>query len=151
MVSVCAGLTLACFAVNYGLYSFFLTPTIVLLSLPRLGDWRYAGVRIELTVLGAVVALLAMRLWPEREQRELGHLLRAGAGAAAAHTRAVLRLWRDPTPEHRRLLAQARRACGLTSNAAEEALDRLLLQPSFGRRRNLEMAHALTYTTYLRR
>ena len=151
VISVCAGLTLACFAVDYGLYSFFLTPTIVLLSLPRLGDWRYAGVRIELTVLGAVVALLAMRLWPEREQRELGRLLRAGAGAAATYTRAVLRLWQEPTPESLCRLAQTRRACGLASNAAEETLDRLLLQPSFGRQHNRETSQALTFTTYLRR
>ena len=152
VVSVCAGLTLACFAVDYGLYSFFLTPTFVLLSQPRLGDWRYAGVRIELTVLGAAVALLAMRgLWPEREQRELDHLLLAGARAVAAYVRAVLRLWQEPTPERRRLLAQARRACGLASNAAEETLDRLLLQPSFGRQPSREISQALTFTTYLRR
>ena len=148
----CAGLTLACFAVDYGLYSFFLTPTFVLLSLPRPGDWHYAGVRVELTVLGAAVALLAMRwCWPEREHRELGRLLQAGAGAVAAYHRAVLRCWREPTPERRRLLARARRDCGLASNAAEEALDRLLLQPSFGRPPDPETSQALRFTTSLRR
>ena len=152
VVTVCAGLTLACFAVDYGLYSFFLTPTFVLLSLPRLGDWRYAGLRIELTVLGASIALLATRLlWPEREQRELGRRLLTGAQVVAAYLRVVLRLWQEPTPEYRRLVVEARRACGLASNAAEETLDSLLLQPSFGRQRNLETAPALTFTTYLRR
>ena len=148
----CAGLTLACFAVDYGLYSFFLTPTFVLLSLPRPGDWHYAGVRVELTVLGAAVALLVMRwCWPEREHRELGRLLRTGAGTIAAYHRAVLRFWEEPTPERRRLLARARRDCGLASNAAEEALDRLLLQPSFGRQPDPELSQALRFTTSLRR
>ncbi len=152
VIVACAGLTLACFAVDYGLYSFFLTPTFVLLSLPRPGDWHYAGVRVELTVLGAGVALLAMRwCWPEREHRELGRLLRAGAGTVAAYHRAVLRFWQEPTPQRRRLLARARRDCGLASNAAEEALDRLLLQPSFGRRQNPEISQALRFTTSLRR
>lgn len=157
VITVCAGLTLASFAVDYGIYAFFLTPTFVLMSLPHLRDWRYAGVRIVTTVLGALVAVLAMRLlWPEQEEHELSNLLHAGAMADAAYLRAVLRFWKTTgassrTEVERRLLAPARRACGLASNATEEMLDRLLLEPSFSRRSGTGTEHALAFTTYLRR
>jgi uncharacterized membrane protein YccC len=151
VITVCAGLTLASFAVDYGLYAFFLTPTFVLMSLPYLRDWRYAGVRVVTTVLGALIAVLAMRfLWPEHEEHELSNLLHAGALADAAYLRAVLKFWKSPTRDHR-LLAPFRRACGLASNAAEEMLDRLLLEPSFSRKPSTGTEHALAFTTYLRR
>jgi uncharacterized membrane protein YccC len=156
VITVCAGLTLASFAVDYGLYAFFLTPTFVLMSLPYLRDWRYASVRVVTTVLGALVAVLAMRLlWPEHEEHELSNLLHAGAAADAAYLRAVIRFWktegRTRVEMERRLLAPARRACGLASNAAEEMLDRLLLEPSFSRKASPGTEHALAFTTYLRR
>ncbi|RXH57527.1 FUSC family protein [Granulicella sibirica] len=169
VITVGAGLTLASFAVDYGVYCFFLTPTFVLLSLPQLRDWRYAGVRVVTTLVGAVIAVVAMRLlWPEREDRELTRLLQAGAHADAAYIRAMLRFWsaaesvETPSPRRigrdytrvdieRRILAPARRACGLASNAAEETLDRLLLEPSFSRKTSPGTEHALAFTTYLRR
>ena len=169
VITVCAGLTLASFAVDYGVYCFFLTPTFVLLSLPQLRDWRYAGIRVLTTLVGAVIAVIAMRLlWPEHEERELTRLLQAGAHADAAYIRAMLRFWNAaeaveaPTPRRvgrdytrvdieRRILAPARRACGLASNAAEETLDRLLLEPSFSRKTSAGTEHALAFTTYLRR
>jgi uncharacterized membrane protein YccC len=159
VITVCAGLTLASFAVDYGIYAFFLTPTFVLMSLPYLRDWRYASVRVITTILGALVAVLAMRfLWPEQEEHELSNLLHAGALADAAYLRAVLRFWKTPAKDsrarlelERRMLAPARRACGLASNAAEETLDRLLLEPSFSRRAGSSTEHALAFTTYLRR
>jgi uncharacterized membrane protein YccC len=159
VITVTSVLTLATFAVDYAWYSFFLTPTFVLLSLPRLQDWHYAGIRMGTTVLGAIVALLAMRfLWPEREEVELGLLLGRGAAADAAYVRAMLRFW-DLTPSDRQaadreLMAPARRRCGLAINDAEEALDRLMLEPSLGRRsatgKDLKTT-ALTLVTYLRR
>ena len=156
VITVGAGLTLASFAVDYGLYAFFLTPTFVLMSLPYLQDWRYASVRVVTTVLGALVAVLAMRLlWPEHEEHELSNLLHAGAVADASYLRAIVTFWKSEgrtRPEmERRLLAPARRACGLASNAAEEMLDRLLLEPSFSRKASTGTEHALAFTTYLRR
>jgi hypothetical protein len=51
-------------------------------------------------------------------------------------------------------MAPARRQCGLAINDAEEALDRLMLEPSFGLR-NVNgkdvKTSALTFVTYLRR
>ena len=159
VITVTSVLTLATYAVDYGWYSFFLTPTFVLLSLPHLNDWHFAGVRILTTVVGAVVALTAMwLLWPEREAMQLGQLLGRGAAADAAYVRAMLRFWAvdggDRAAADRELMAPARRRCGLSINDAEEALDRLMQEPSFGLRsssgKDLKTT-ALTFVTYLRR
>ncbi len=80
VITVTSVLTLATYAVDYAWYCFFLTPTFVLMSLPHLRDWHFAGVRMGTTVVGALVSVLAMRvLWPEHEQIELGRLLGRGA------------------------------------------------------------------------
>lgn len=146
--------TLALYAVDYGWYCFFLTPTFVLLSLPHLRDWHFAGVRIGTTLLGALVAVVAMRLlWPEQEQLELHKLLASGAAADANYLRVMLRFWQLPPEERTRaqrtLLAPARRASGLAIIEAQETLDRLLLEPALSRTSSLE--GALTFITYLQR
>jgi uncharacterized membrane protein YccC len=159
VVTLTSALTLASFAVDYALYTFFLTPTFVLLSLPHPHDWRYAGVRIGTTLAGALIALAAMRLvWPERAEVELGGLLRRGAAADAAYLRAMLRFWEKPADHRaraeREILAPARRACGLASNDAEEAVDRVMQEPRFGSLSASELRlrnDALTFATYLRR
>jgi uncharacterized membrane protein YccC len=154
VITVTSVLTLATYAVDYGWYCFFLTPTFVLMSLPHLQDWHFAGVRMGTTVLGAVVAVVAMRvLWPEREHIELGKLLGRGAAADAAYVRATLQFWATsaatrPAAE-REVLAPARRRCGLSVNDAEETLDRLMLEPRVSRASRWE--EALTFVTYLRR
>ncbi len=159
VVTITSVLTLATFAVDYAWYTFFLTPTFVLLSLPRPQDWHFAGVRMGTTVLGAMVALLAMRLlWPEKEEMQLGHLLGRGAAADAAYVRAMLRFWtvaKEQRPNaDRELMAPARRRCGLAINDAEEALDRLMQEPTFGRHspngKDIKTT-SLTFVTYLRR
>lgn len=153
--------TLATYAINYAWYCFFLTPTFVLMSLPQLHDWRYAGVRMGTTVLGALVAVIAMRtLWPESDNVELGRLLARGALADADYVRAMLRFWdalgmarsdADRAAADRKLLAPARRACGLAINDAEETLDRIMLEPRVTLSPGTRWEEALTFVTYLRR
>jgi uncharacterized membrane protein YccC len=159
VITLTSVLTLATYAVDYAWYSFFLTPTFVLLSLPHLQDWHYAGVRMGMTVLGALVSVVAMRLlWPEQEQAQLGVLLGRGAAADAAYVRAMVRFWKVDAGERRvaarEVMAPARRRCGLAINDAEEALDRMLLEPTLGKRsasgKDLKTT-ALTFVTYLRR
>lgn len=152
-------LTLATYAIDYAWYCFFLTPTFVLLAMPHLRDWHFAGARIINTLLGAVVAVIAMRLlWPERERIELERLLARGAAADAAYVRAMVRYWETLRAKgseggrvqaDRTVLAPARRACGLAINDAEEMLDRLVLEPRVGQGTRWE--EALTFATYLRR
>ncbi len=157
-ITVVSALTLATYAVNYAWYCFFLTPTFVLMSMPYFRDWQYAGVRMANTLLGAIVAVLAMRfLWPKREQLELGRLLGRGAKADAAYLQAMMQFWQtDPAARRlaeRQVIAPARRLSGLAINDAEESLDRMMLEPVFGRKA-LEghiQTEALTFVTYLRR
>jgi uncharacterized membrane protein YccC len=159
IITVTSVFTLATYAIDYGWYCFFLTPTFVLLSLPHLRDWHFAGIRMGTTLLGAVVAVIAMRLlWPERERVELERLLARGALADAAYVRAMVGYWQaldakaseeSRVRAQRSLLAPARRACGLAINDAEEMLDRLVLEPRVGQSARWE--EALTFATYLRR
>jgi len=157
-ITVVSVLTLATYAVNYAWYCFFLTPTFVLMSMPYYRDWQFAGVRMANTLLGAVVAVLAMRLlWPEHEQLELGRLLGRGAKADAAYLRAMMRFWEVDAAgrrlAERQMIAPARRLSGLAINDAEESLDRMMLEPGFGRKaaEGDIQAEALTFVTYLRR
>ncbi len=157
-ITLLACFTLATFAVDYAVYCFFLTPTFVLISLPHLHDWRYAGIRMGTTLAGAAIAIGAMRLlWPERAEVELTALLRRGALAEGAYLRAVAAFLTVPPAgrkaAERELLAPARRACGLASNDAEEAVDRVMQEPHFvgARRLGTIEEQALTFTTYLRR
>jgi uncharacterized membrane protein YccC len=159
VITVTSIFTLATYAVNYGWYAFFLTPTFVLLALPHLRDWHFAGVRMGTTLLGAIVAVAALRLlWPEQERAHLERLLAQGAIADASYIRAMIRYWQILDSEaseesriraDRSVLAPARRACGLALNDAEEMLDRLVLEPRVGQSKRWE--EALTFATYLRR
>lgn len=157
-ITLLSACTLATFAVDYAVYCFFLTPTFVLMSLPHPHDWRYAGIRMGLTLLGALIAIAAMRLlWPQRAETELAELLRRGATAESGYLRAVA-AYLELAPARRRaaertLLAPARRACGLASNDAEEALDRVRQEPHLMRahRAGTLDEEALAFTTYLRR
>ena len=163
VIIVCATLAMASFAIDYAVFCFFLTPTFVLLSLPHLHNWQYAGVRIGTTLMGASVAVLAMRLLlPERAELEVSRLFLRGVTANAAYLRAMLRFWSSPSSEKQRVeqqvLAPARRACGLASNDAEEAVDRVMLEPTLGplSGRNARSSaqlreQALASATYLRR
>ncbi|HVG26660.1 MAG TPA: FUSC family protein [Acidobacteriaceae bacterium] len=164
-ISAFAVLTLAVYVVDYAWYCFFLTPTIVLLALPHLRDWHFAAVRVGMTCLGALVAVLAMLLlWPERESLQLPRLLGLAAAAEAEYLRATLAFWQrasrssaeERLAAERTLLAPARRACGLAANDAEETLDHALIEhaiplnPARSRTERLNTA-ALTFTTYVRR
>jgi len=162
-ISIGTVFSLAVYAVDYAWYSFFLTPTIVLLTLPALRDWHFAAVRMGMTGLGALTALLAMLLlWPQRESVQLPRLLARAAAADAAYLRAMLKFWECPagdiqarTLAERKVLAPARRACGLASNDAEDSLDRALLEHSIPLRGTAAQDRfnhdALTFTTYIRR
>jgi len=164
VVTVGATFAVALYTVDYAWYCFFLTPTIVLMTLPYLRDWHFAVVRMGMTGLGALVAVLAMLLlWPERESLQLPGMLARCATAEANYLRATLAFWRvtKDKPEgriaaERSLLAPARRHCGLTTTDAEETLDHALLEhaiplnPERARTEHLNRA-ALTFTSYLRR
>jgi glyoxylase-like metal-dependent hydrolase (beta-lactamase superfamily II) len=136
VVFVLAGLAVTARGVNYGVFTFFLTPVFVLLAQPAPGDWALAGVRVADTLLGAAVALAAgLLLWPAWESASLGATVADAVEASRAHlalaVRAAAGAAGGASPA---ALADARRRAGLAATAGEGALERLLAEPG-GRRR----------------
>lgn len=155
-VSITAFFTLAWYAVDYAWYCFFLTPTFVLLTLHGLRGWNVAGIRAMDTMLGAALALIAVRLlWTESEHLRLAAILARSAGANSAYLSALLQFWDTPPAGReaadREILLPARRQAGLANSESEEALERLMLEPTQGERAAVRMERALSFATYSRR
>ncbi|WP_144145153.1 FUSC family protein [Paraburkholderia sp. BCC1884] len=120
--------TMALRPVSYSLFVLFLTPTFVLVAdfaTPGANEFAYAITRLGNNVLGCMLALLAtFYLWPTREKHDYRAYLGAAVRANLAYLRAALELPRRSEAEMERL----RRAAGLGSNNAEEAVNRLRLE-----------------------
>jgi uncharacterized membrane protein YccC len=152
---------LAVLPVSYSLFCFFLTPTFVLAFLPYVGDWQIAGVRMLDTLLGAVIAMVAMAvLWPALERRRFSLQLARSLGANQRYLETLQASWAPGDPAaiagQTRALAQARRAIGLAHNDAEDSLDRLRLEPAWTARKRAQTGTrateaAIAFVTYLRR
>src|ERR1700691_4144941 len=148
--------TLAWFAVDYAWYCFFLTPTFVLLTVHGRHDWRVAGIRAMDTILGAALALVAVKLlWTESEHLRLGEILARSGEANAAYLAAMRRYWSTPKEEKAAanvdILAPARRHAGLANNESEEALERLMMEGTQNPAASVRTEHALAFATYSRR
>ena len=146
-------LALAILPVNYAAFAFFLTPTFVLAWLPYSGDWQLALVRMVNTIVGAVIALLAMTfLFPAYERDRAPQFLRASIAADRRYLAQLTESWNSleqGRSRSSRLLANARRAAGLAHNDTEESLERLLAE-SWPRRRPFAQ-FVPAFVTYLRR
>jgi uncharacterized membrane protein YccC len=148
--------TLAWFAVDYGWYCFFLTPTFVMLTVHNRHDWRVAGIRALDTILGAALALVAVKLlWTESEHLRLREILARSSQANAAYLAAMRRYWSTPKAEKEAanvdILAPARRHAGLANNESEEALERLMMEGAQNPAASVRTEHALAFATYSRR
>jgi uncharacterized membrane protein YccC len=155
-VSCTSFFTLAFYAVDYGWYSFFLTPTFVLLANSGHHSWNVAADRALDTVLGAALALIASRLlFVQSEHLELSRAFTRVLTLQADYLSLLARYWSTPPAEKTRaeklLLIPGRRAVGLANNEAEETLDRLALEFSRNRLDATLLEHALAFTTYSRR
>jgi uncharacterized membrane protein YccC len=155
-VCITSFFTLAWFAVDYAWYCFFLTPTFVLLTVHGRHDWRIAGIRAMDTILGAALALLAVKLlWTESEHLRLGEILARSGQANAAYLAAMRRYWSTPMEEKAAanvdILAPARRHAGLANNESEEALERLMMEGTQTPAASVRTEHALAFATYSRR
>jgi len=120
--------TMALRPVSYSLFVLFLTPAFVLVAdfaTPGANEFVFALTRLGNNVLGCVLALLAtFLLWPTREKLDLRVYLGNAVRANLAYLRASLETpWRRDKDMER-----LRRAAGLTSNNAEEALGRVRLE-----------------------
>ena len=155
-VCITSFFTLAWYAVDYAWYCFFLTPTFVLLTVRGLHGWHVAGIRAMDTMLGAALALIAVKLlWTESEHLRLGEILARSGEANAAYLAAMRRYWCAPQEEkpaaNQDILAPARRHAGLANNESEEALERLMMEGSQGPAASVRTEHALAFATYSRR
>ena len=155
-VCISSFFTLAWFAVDYAWYCFFLTPTFVLLTVHGRHDWRLAGIRAMDTILGAALALVAVKLlWTESEHLRLREILARSGQANAAYLAAMRRYWSTPKAEKAAanvdILAPARRHAGLANNESEEALERLMMEGTQNPAASVRTEHALAFATYSRR
>ena len=141
--------TMASLPVNYGLFVFFLTPTFVIVSASNAGDWHLAITRVLDTAIGALVALPAMySLWPVWQHEGFRELLAREFQSSVDYFGTLERSWADPNSISSVEIARARRKTGLSNNAAEEALDRLLNEPKTASQMR---EPAATFVTYARR
>ncbi len=155
-VCITAFFTLAWYAVDYAWYCFFLTPTFVLLTLHSRHGWGIAGIRAMDTILGAALALIAVKLlWTESEHLRLGEILARSGQANAAYLAAMRRYWSSPKEEKAvanvDILAPARRHAGLANNESEEALERLMMEGTQNPAASVRTEYALAFATYSRR
>ncbi|MEX3761957.1 FUSC family protein [Paraburkholderia phenoliruptrix] len=120
--------TMALRPVSYSLFVLFLTPTFVLVAdfaTPGASEFAFALTRLGNNVLGCVLALFAtFYLWPTREKTDYRAYLGDAVRANLAYLLAALESPRRNEKEVERL----RRAAGLGSNNAEEALARVRLE-----------------------
>jgi len=120
--------TMALRPVSYSLFVLFLTPAFVLVAdfaTPGANELAFALTRLGNNVLGCLLALVAtFVLWPTREKLDLRVYLGDAVRANLAYLRASLEAPRYSSKEIERL----RRAAGLCSNNAEEALGRVRLE-----------------------
>jgi uncharacterized membrane protein YccC len=120
IVFVGAALTVAVLPVNYGLFSFALTPTFVLLAEVHAIDRHLVWLRVNNTLLGALLALLAAwLLWPASERGRVRDDLTAALRALAELTRCTAEC--DDA-----LIADARRAASVALENGEASLQRVL-------------------------
>ncbi|MGF6768872.1 putative membrane protein YccC [Paraburkholderia sp. GAS199] len=120
--------TMALRPVSYSLFVLFLTPTFVLVAdfaTPGANEFAYAVTRLGNNVLGCVLALLAtFYLWPTREKIDYRAYLTEAVRANLAYLRAAL----EHSVRSSKEMEQLRRAAGLGSNNAEEAIGRIRLE-----------------------
>jgi uncharacterized membrane protein YccC len=120
--------TMALRPVSYSLFVLFLTPTFVLVAdfaTPGANEFSFALTRLGNNVLGCVLALLAtFYLWPTREKADYRAYLSDAVRANVAYLRAALESPHRSAKDMERL----RRAAGLGSNNAEEAIGRIRLE-----------------------
>ncbi|RDK00566.1 FUSC family protein [Paraburkholderia lacunae] len=120
--------TMALRPVSYSLFVLFLTPTFVLVAdfaTPGANEFSFALTRLGNNVLGCVLALLAtFYLWPTREKVNHRTFLATAVRANLEYLRAALEYPGRSAKDMQRL----RRAAGLSSNNAEEAISRIRLE-----------------------
>ena len=133
LVAVTAFASYTVIFANYALYGLSVTGFVVfLLSVTGLPGASTVVDRIEATVLGGVLALLAYAVWPTWERGRVSEQLARLVQAQERYGGALLRQYADATPD----LAAAqdlRAAARLARANAEASVARALSEPGAGR------------------
>jgi len=122
MAIVFAGtvLTVALLPVNYGLFSFALTPTFVMLAEVHAIDRHLVWLRVDNTLIGALIAwLAAWLLWPAAEQGRVRDDLAAALRELAELTRCIAEC-------DERQIGEARRTVSVALTNADASVQRAL-------------------------
>jgi uncharacterized membrane protein YccC len=139
LLSVCA---FALRAVSFGLFMMALTPLVVLLvetSAPDTGEWIIAAARAALTTIGGLIAVGAnFLLWPSREPDLVAPMVKSAIAAHGLYAEANFSALLGDTQATD--LGQTRRAAGVSSNALEALITRILLEPGKLNQDQLEAA-----------
>ncbi|WP_407460954.1 FUSC family protein [Xanthomonas campestris pv. raphani] len=116
--------------VNYGIGVAFLTGMLVLLlSFEGVSPGEAVGARLQATVAGSALALIAYALWPTRERRQIRASLAQLLDAYRAHLRNLLLGQLDA-------LSDSRAAARVARTNTQASIERLRGEPRS--RRNLE-------------
>jgi uncharacterized membrane protein YccC len=139
-----AGLTFALKPLSYVLFVMMLTPlVIVLLDITGAGNWTLAALRVGDTVIGGVIAVLAIHLlWPLWETTRLPQQLATTLRANRAYFLAVAAALQGRPPPASGDVASARRQALLENGNAAVSFQRLLGEPA-GRRGSTRVWHLL--------
>jgi uncharacterized membrane protein YccC len=133
LATLLAGVSAAVLQLNYALFSFFLTPTFVLLAEINAHDGRLAEVRIVNTLIGGVLAFAGARLlWPHRERTKLPDAIAGVLGELRRYLAEIVRVIVARLPPPAPSLTDARRRLGLSCNAADQSFQRLLAERAGG-------------------
>jgi uncharacterized membrane protein YccC len=130
VAALLAGVSAAIVQLNYALFSFFLTPTFILLADAHARDWHLAELRIVNTLLGGALAFAGSRLlWPHDEQRRFPEEMARALGALRDYFAEVMHVVIEGVPPPAPSLPPLRRRFGLAMNAAEASFQRLVAEP----------------------
>jgi uncharacterized membrane protein YccC len=135
-ITVLAGVSAAVVQLNYALYSFFLTPTFVLLAEAHAFDPQVARLRIVNTLLGGAAAFLGARLlWPHDERVHFPQAMATVVRALREYFDEMVAVVSAAAPLPSARLREARRRFGLATNRADASFQRLLAESGRGSHR----------------
>ena len=136
---------------NYAAYGLFVTGFVVfLLALGGLPGSATVVDRVEATVLGGALALLAYAVWPTWERVRVAEQLARLVEAQARYGAALLEQYADPEARDQDALRARRADARLARTNAEASVDRVLAEPP-GRRSGLPAPAASAVVAAARR
>ena len=151
LVALTAWAGYAVLRANYALYGMSVTGFVVfLLAFTGLPSGQTLIDRVEATVLGGVLALVAYAVWPTWERVRLPEQLARLLEAQERYGSALLAQYADPAARDLPALQERRAAARLARINAEASVDQVRAEPA-GRRTGLSLEAAEQITSATRR